>query len=302
MKISDVAKLSPMQRFLYWVKERHNIYLIRQEGLPKPWTDDEVLQSWFFTNPYRENDRVTRWFREQIRDPWREDERVVFATVAFRWFNYIPTGQILHGAKLFEDWCTKEALALLRTRQDLGHQVFTGAFNISASGSTKPKINRVCEDYLQPVWEQKEYLLGELKRGAYERRLTLQGMHGLFSELPGLGGSGFMAYEIVCDLQHTIFGYHCPDKLTWSNPGPGAKRGLNRIIGREINAPVSKEFWLQSSRQILQQMNKHLPRMPEFDARTVEHSLCEFDKYERARLGEGHMKRTYDGKPTVQLV
>ena len=32
---------------------------------------------------------------------------------------------------------------------------------------------------------------------------------------------------------------------------------------------------------------------PGWSMREVEHWLCEFDKYERARLGEGKMKRKY---------
>jgi hypothetical protein len=51
MKIERVAKLSPESRFLYWIKERHAIYLRREAGEEKPWTDDEMLQRYFFTNP-----------------------------------------------------------------------------------------------------------------------------------------------------------------------------------------------------------------------------------------------------------
>ena len=59
MKVSLVRKLSPTEQFLYWFKERHQIYLKRQRGEPPPWTDDEVLQSYYFTNPYREHDKTT---------------------------------------------------------------------------------------------------------------------------------------------------------------------------------------------------------------------------------------------------
>ncbi len=51
MLITDVLKLTPLERFLYLDRERHAIYLRRRAGMPKPWTDDEILQNYCFTNP-----------------------------------------------------------------------------------------------------------------------------------------------------------------------------------------------------------------------------------------------------------
>jgi hypothetical protein len=52
--------------FWYWISERHSIFLRRQEGKPKPWTDDPILRDYKFTNPFRENDRGTVWLRENF--------------------------------------------------------------------------------------------------------------------------------------------------------------------------------------------------------------------------------------------
>jgi hypothetical protein len=84
MLVSKVSSLSTEARFLYWIRERHSIYLRRKAGKPKPWTDDAILQNYFFTNPYRENDKTTVWFRETIREPLRNDPRVLMATVIFQ--------------------------------------------------------------------------------------------------------------------------------------------------------------------------------------------------------------------------
>ena len=43
MKIKEVKRLKPVDRLIYWIRERHNIYLRRKAGKPKPWTDDEIL-------------------------------------------------------------------------------------------------------------------------------------------------------------------------------------------------------------------------------------------------------------------
>lgn len=289
MKVAEVAKLSPLDRFLYWIRERHAIYIRRKAGEARPWTDDEVLQRYFFTNPYRENDKVTVWFRENIREPLHNDSRVVFATVAFRWFNLPSTGQVLKTAGLLNRWDTATAVKALSKIRDEGNKVFTGAFNISNSGSTKPKINRVCEDYIQPVWEDRQSLLRDLRKPG----MTMEAAHARLMEYPGLCGSGFMAYEVVCDLRYTYILENASDKLTWSNPGPGARRGLNRLMNRPIDGPC-KDYQAESVK-LLATVSKRLAKLPPLEMREIEHSLCEFDKHERARLGDGHMKRRYAG-------
>ena len=305
MLISEVAKLTPMERFAYWITERHSIHLRRTEQKKKaPWTDDEVLQSYFFTNPWRENDKVTIWFRENIRHPLRDTDEVLFATIAFRWFNLPYTGEQLlkYPAKkgkfgAFTDWNTPAVVDRLLGLQGHGAKIFTGAFNISNSGSTKPKINRVCEDYIEPVWIDQEALIA-----AAQEWESLEEAHTFITEYPGLGGSGFMAYEVVSDLRYTCWLRGASDILTWANPGPGAKRGYNRLRDYPLEARVTKSEYNIGANEVreeliclLKKQNKY-DKLPVIDARTIEHSLCEFDKYERARLGDGHMKRTYPGK------
>ena len=74
----------------YWIYERHRIHLIKSTS--KPWTLDPILRNYFFTNPFRENDKVTKWFAENIREPLRRYPEVLFATIAFRWYNHIEMG------------------------------------------------------------------------------------------------------------------------------------------------------------------------------------------------------------------
>lgn len=305
MQLSQVSKLSTMERFAYWVMERHSIFLKRKDGLPKPWTDDEVLQKFFFTNPFRENDKVTQWFREKIRKPLADHKDVLFATIAFRWFNYIPTGEQLLMAPwnktdkfgAFTAWKTPEIVGRLSSLAEHDAKIFTGAFNISNSGSTKPKINRVCEDYIQPVWEDRFDLIERAE--SWE---SLQEAHKDIVRYPGLGGSGFMAYEVISDLRYTWALKTASDILTWANPGPGAKRGLNRLQGNPLEASLRKDDYNDTANEVREELRRLLIKngvydtMPTIDARVIEHSLCEFDKYERARLGDGHMKRTYPGK------
>lgn len=292
MKITEAKKLSPQERFLYWIRERHQIYLRRKAGLPKPWTDDEILQSIFFTNPYRENDKTTVWFRENIRGPLQNNAKVLFATVAFRWFNYIPTGHALLRANLLENWDAAKCKRLLHSMQAKGDQIFTGAFMIPAVPGTN-KIEHVCE-CLKPIWRDRKELAEKILGGQ-----TMENAHSLLTDYPWLGG--FMAYEVVCDLRYTYLLRDAPDKMTWCNPGPGCARGLLRLNGVSLAGKPAAHGcrpptdWQQQIVKLLATVRKALPKMPTFELREIEHSLCEWDKFERAMWGDGKLKRKYNG-------
>ena len=289
--------MEPLDRFLYWIKERHNIYLKRKRGLPKPWTNDPILRDYFFCNPYRENDKVTTWFRDTIREPMRDDPRVIFATIAFRWFNYIPTGEFINDSNWFTDWRNDTVKEELTERSKTGAKIFTGAFTISPGGVGGSKINHVCDNNIQPIWEDRialmEFFESQFEDDQSVKPLTMQAAHTFLQRYPGMGGSGFMAYEVICDLRYTRWLENAPDKETWCNPGPGAIRGMNRIHKRKLEAPIKN--WTHESQQVLLTMQKRLNKMPSFEMRECEHALCEMDKYDRILYAQGHSKRKFKG-------
>jgi hypothetical protein len=256
MNVEDVKKLSPLDRLCYFVRERHNIYLRRKAGKPKPWTEDPILRNHYFCNVYRELDKTTVWFRENVRDPLRHDPMVVLATIIFRWFNFIPTGELLLRHHLFTDWNPDLAEELLVGRRNEGKQVFTGAY-----------------------WKNMQTAHADLMR--YE----------------GLGG--FMAYEIVCDLRYTDILDNASDRNTWCNPGPGAVRGLYRVLGRDFpkgdnsKHPPTPKDWQLKTQELLAILQRRLKMKCEL--REVEQICCEVDKYERLLWNDGRSKRRYNG-------
>lgn len=289
MKTEEVRKLPVLERFLYWIKERRQIYLRRKAGKPKPWTDDEILQSYSFTNVYREDDKTTRWFRESIREPLRDKEEVFFATIAFRWFNYIPTGIILAPRLIKGDWDGQAVIGFLNElRKEDGRQLFTGAFNISNSGMTKPKLEGVVEDYIEPIWQIRHELYKKCVGGSLENAAKVLG------PMRGFGGSGFMVAQVICDLKYTHVLEDAEDWWTWSSPGPGSKKGLNILMNKPLDHPSPKgREWhlaLDNLRGIVQRrlaMKLH--------AQDVQNCLCEFFKMHNAMDG-GHLRRRYAGR------
>lgn len=299
MQLEEVKKLSPLDRLLYWVREREAIRLAKEAGKPRPWSDDPIFQTTYFTNVHREDDKVTRWYAANIREPLKDDPRVVFATIAFRWFNWPDTGEILMGAghtrgNFLLNWDTPMVVRALTNLKKLvpGAQIFTGAFNISNSGSTKPKINRVCEDYIQPVWEHRNLLYSRIMEGPR----TLEWAHKiLMHDCPGLGGTGFMAAQVIADLKYTKFLKEAKDWWTWCCLGPGSKRGLNILLGRPVDAPMPKD-WRGHLERLRNTINSRLPEKWHLHAQDTQNVLCEYSKYTRILLGDGRSKRTYNGR------
>lgn len=294
--VNLLKKMTPLERLGYFVTERQKIYEKKQARQPKPWTADYILQTEYFCNIRREQDKTTEWVRKYIREPLEGRDEVAFAILAFRWFNLIETGNALLGSShgplsptrmrqsLLCKWDASQAKQKLK---DLP-QIFTGAFTISPSGSSKPKLDRVIEDYIQPVWESRPPI-GNVIKGC----LTLRSAFNAVSTFPGLGG-GFMAAQVIADLRYTHLLHDALDSHTWCCLGPGSLRGLNRVTGRPPEAPKPAD-WHEELTTVQRHINTLIK--PILHMQDIQNSLCEYFKYERVlfNLGSGRSKRKYNG-------
>ena len=57
-----------LKKFYWWINERHRIYLNKEADKEWPWTKDEIMQTYKFTNVFRELDAETIKFHERIDD------------------------------------------------------------------------------------------------------------------------------------------------------------------------------------------------------------------------------------------
>ena len=62
-----ILKATPVY-YTYWqfASERQKIFFARLNGLEGPWTDDEILQKYKFTNVYRASDRVSQFLIRNV--------------------------------------------------------------------------------------------------------------------------------------------------------------------------------------------------------------------------------------------
>ena len=274
--------MEPTRRFFRWIEDRHEIYLKKEAGLPRPWTTDVILDTYRFTNPFRENDKTTVWFRENMRDPLKHTKDVLLATVIFRWFNLIETGETLLRHNLHRFWNAELAREKIKEQK----KFVTGGYIIKTPDGMD-KVDGV-------IWCINNIVKNHNKiLNDFAEINTLQKAHLLFQEYPYLGH--FMSYELVCDLRYTLFLDKALDIHRWANAGPGAMRGLNRIHGRSLNYTSKKHDWNAEMVELKSVRNQYLPYSiaHKLEMREIEHSLCEFDKYERVRKGEGKPRGLY---------
>ena len=289
--------------FFDYARERYSIHLRREGNQVKPWTDDPILQEYRFCNVFREDDVVTKWMRSKISYQAYGRE-LIQATLIARWFNRIATVErLLPPADCEPPYLTHNMLYLwdsdeVRKRLTGVSPLVTGAFMVKSP----PKMSKL-EGLIQCI-EQGIPIVDRLQCHIHNssRTPSLEFVHEWLMDIPYIGA--FMAYEVVCDLRHTML-HMAPDIDTWASAGPGAFRGAGRIDGGRV------DFYRRGNRADTQSVLETMQRLlaeskdarnwsaawPRWEMREVEHTLCEFDKYERARLGEGTPKQCYDGAP-----
>lgn len=294
-----------LKKFFYWMNERHSIYLKKEAGEPWPWTKDKILQEYKFTNVFRQNDAVTKKLTKVLKGD-KDVYRVFKKIIIFRMFNWPPTyyriaeAEVMTNHNFINDWgrsYCKNMMKLLTNYSKEGNKVFTGAYIITNNGRKEPKIQLVCEA-IDAIVKNHTQITDDI----YKNKSIEYAVKRL-SEYPMVGK--FVGYELATDLRHTNILNKAKDINTWANPGPGAKRGLNRIYKRELKYSQKDQLFIDEMRCLLSHAVMEMD--PEFnvlltslvdDGRTlemrdIEHSLCEFDKYMRVKNGEGRPRSKY---------
>lgn len=283
-----------LDKFVAFIVERHSIYMRRQGGHPKPWTEDPILQSFRFCNVYRELDTVTLWISNEWRFRYRKDEDLWFAMVVARLVNWPDTLAELMPAVFTLDtkkvqWDEGKFIRAMHRRRKQGEKVFTGAYIVSTNGVATDKADYIGKKVLTKMWRKRE----ELRPREGD---TLEAFHTRLTSFMGMGS--FIAGQVVADIKYAEPLARASDWHTWAAKGPGSSRGLNRVCGNERDERWKPAHWLQVLQELQEVVNPMLPlQWEKLHAQDLQNCLCEFDKYMRVTLGEGRPRSRYPGRP-----
>lgn len=279
-----VLKLAPFERLVYWIKERHQIYVRRKQGKPKPWTTDEIMLDYKFCNPVRMNDRVSQWLLHNWYTPYKNHPNMLLACTLARQIN---TPDALAAVNFPIDWDPDRVQHVLEDRAANGLKNYSAAYMITANfgkrgraSESKPyqTVWRVCN----PIFES------GVKPNNNSMEQTWQSLLGF------QGFSSFIAGQVTADLRYAVDG-PWTDRNTWAPMGPGSQRGMNRLHNRPKDSKLEQPQFEKELKELFSNLST-LRYLPVLEAMDVQSCLCEFDKYERIRLGEGRTKCYYNGR------
>jgi len=296
-----------------WIRKRKLADLLASERgeIPQgpPWTEDPILQTYKFTNVHRHHDRTSAILREEFYAPHFYDDPadILLNCAIFRYFGTYEFARAVGWSTTHDvDWEHIRLLAKLRLRQ--GERVFTGAYVITNGGIAAPKPDVVIDYYLKPLHDRIDKVI-EASRGMYWEE-TADWMR---SNLLGFGGTGFMTKEVLLDTTYTGFWdnivehprdgtFSFPDDWNdWTPIGPGARRGAARVLDTwpgNPKAAVSETVARGVIDDLVTDQIFYYDHDDKLVPTDIQFQLCEFDKYERVRLGQGKPRSKYRGGTT----
>ena len=281
--------------FYWFMQQRERLRIRKEAGEPWPWTGDEILQKYKFTNVKRENDRTTKWMRKNFTGQHANlsnKEETLFNCAFFRYFGTMEFAQAA-GWQAMHSFAKPshriKLKVLARDRMKRKERVFTGAYIITNQGLKKPKEEVVVDHFLLDFHKAAPSIIKVINETqSWEAAATAM------RKIQGFGGSGFMTKEVLQDALHTPVFEKCMDLNTWCPVGPGARRGLNVLFNRPLKYRQKEELFLAEMKELYAQREQHWPEeLCNLDLHDIQFQLCEWAKYTKVQTGVGKPRSLY---------
>lgn len=255
--------------------------MAKEAGEPKPWTKDEPMLDFKFTNVFRELDKGTVSLRK-MEQGQSSPKWLLWNTMWYRLFNRYEHASDIGWNEDYDE--LRDKMTLL---YNTGNLIFTSA-HMTVGKAGEPKITTMLNS-LSVVYEELDPLLDDILKGR-----TLESAFRRLQRYMGIGP--FISYEMVSDLRHHILS-EAPDIMSWCNLGPGCKRGLERL-GKFPHIDSCIDLLSRASENVGDHLLNHVRHKgwPYFELREIEHSLCEFDKHQRLVNKTGKPREKYNGR------
>lgn len=229
-----MRELQPTEVFkTYWefAARRQNVYFNRLKGEPQPWSRDEILQQYRFTNAYRAADRVSQYLIKEIQYNHERSSRpgdLFLRTLLFKIFNKIETWEAIetaHGKPIEVSTINYDLIAkVLSERMSRAMPIYSAAYIMP---SPKFGFDRKFANHLALIKKMIEDALPERLR----QRPNLSDVYDLLLSYSGLGP--FLAFQFTIDLNYSSLLAFEEDEFVVA--GPGAIDGISKCFENHKN-------------------------------------------------------------------
>ncbi|WP_233590078.1 nucleotide kinase domain-containing protein [Flavobacterium microcysteis] len=211
----------------YWefISKRQDVFFKRFNNISYPWTDDEILNNYKFTNVYRATDRVSQFLiKNIIYDGSQEPEELFFRTILFKIFNRISTWEFLQeelGEISLKNYSFKAYDKLLLEVLKNNEPIYSPAY-IMASGKSIFGKDRKHQNHLLLI----ERMIKDKLPYILQKSTSMKDVYELLLSYPTIGE--FLAYQYTTDLNYSnLINF---SEMEFVKAGPGAKDGIAKCF------------------------------------------------------------------------
>lgn len=277
----------------YWTfaTERQRVYHARLAGSPAPWTADEIISRYRFTNAYRAADRVSQDLIRVIYEGSQKAEDVLLRILLYRFFNKPTTWAAMKAVKGEATWKSfnvEDYAVNLDRMLARGQRVYSAAYIVPPPPFGAARKHR---NHLLLV----EHMMRDGLPQKLARASSLKDVFELISSFPSLGP--FLAFQLTIDLNYSVLIDFDEDDFVVA--GPGARSGIAKCFSETDRLqPEDIIRWMAETQQDqfaalgLDFLDLFGRRLKLVDCQNL---FCETDKYARVahptRRGVGNRTR-----------
>lgn len=288
----------------YWqfAYNRQEVFFNRLYNKPQPWTDDEIIKKYKFTNAYRVTDRVSQYLVKNViyKDDCFFDEDIIFRILLFKLFNKIETWEAIEnkvGEVSYKNFNKEHYAEILDEMLEDKQKIYSAAYimpsGVPAFGNRKKHRNHL---------ELLDFIMKDKIGKRISRASSLRELFEILLGYPTLGQ--FLAFQFAIDINYSELTDF--SEMSFVVPGPGAKRGIEKCFG---SLEHSYEYYIKF---VVEHQAKEFEKY-NLDFKTLfgrplqlidcQNLFCETDKYSRVKFPDigckqsrTRIKQTYKSK------
>ena len=268
----------------YWTfaAERQQVYYRRLAGCSPPLTEDPVISTNRFTNPYRASDRVSQYLISRVQYGAEWDWLDTFVrTLVFKIFNRIDTWEHIVQEIGEPDWAT-----LRNGHVDRAIGTVAGKRPLYSAAYIMPPPRSISgPKYLRHLELIRRMVLDGVP-GSIQSAGSMEEAFQILRAYESIGD--FLAYQFTTDLNYSA--HLAFSESEFVVPGPGAIRGLRKCFSDAGGRSDAELIQWTCERQDVEFRDRGLEwhglwGRP-LQLIDVQNLFCEVDKYTRVALPE----------------